>query len=208
MKKYEIDDNFIGVFDNYIPEEHVDAWIAQYHAVEKEGFTYTRQVENLNYDKHFIDDTSADLSEAKFYTNQYTETKSFNLQGTGRFFNTVFWDEIYPLYKQRFSVLNTLGKHGGIFSLKLQKTEPGQGYHVWHSEAVNKDTRERVLVVMAYLNDVQEGGETEFLYQKKRVKPVRNRIVVWPSGFTHTHRGNPPLSNAKYVITGWVEWIE
>jgi hypothetical protein len=61
---------------------------------------------------------------------------------------------------------------------------------------------------MAYLNDVEEGGETEFLYQKKRVKPVKNRVVVWPAGFTHTHRGNPPLSNAKYIITGWVEWIE
>jgi len=207
MEKYEIDDNFIGVFDNYIPEEHVDAWIAQYHTVEEMGFAYNRQ-DIMGFDKHFIDDNSVDLSEVKFYSNQYPKTKSFNLQGTGRYFNDIFWNKIYPLYEKRFTVLKTLGKHSGVFSLKIQKTEPGEGYHTWHSEIVNKDTKERVLAVMAYLNDVEEGGETEFLYQKKRIKPVKNRILVWPAGFTHTHRGNPPLSNAKYIITGWVEWCE
>lgn len=207
MEKYEIDDNFIGVFDNYIPEEHVDAWIAQYRTVEEMGFAYNRQ-DIMGFDKHFIDDNSVDLSEVKFYSNQYPETKSFNLQGTGRYFNDIFWNKIYPLYVKRYTVLKTLGRHAGVFSLKIQKTEPGEGYHTWHSEIVNKDTKERVLAVMAYLNDVEEGGETEFLYQKKRIKPVRNRVVVWPAGFTHTHRGNPPLSNAKYIITGWVEWIE
>jgi hypothetical protein len=58
---------------------------------------------------------------------------------------------------------------------------------------------------MLYLNDVEEGGETEFLYLKKRIKPQQNRLLIWPAGFTHTHRGNPPLSNNKYIITGWVE---
>jgi len=24
--------------------------------------------------------------------------------------------------------------------------------------------------------------------------------------FTHTHRGNPPLSNTKYIMTGWLEY--
>jgi len=26
------------------------------------------------------------------------------------------------------------------------------------------------------------------------------------AAFTHTHRGNPPLSNAKYIVTGWTEF--
>ena len=57
-----------------------------------------------------------------------------------------------------------------------------------------------------YLNDVTEGGETEFLYQKCRFKPEKNTILIWPAQFTHVHRGNPPLSNDKYIITGWVEY--
>ena len=59
---------------------------------------------------------------------------------------------------------------------------------------------------MFYLNDVTEGGETEFLYQKCRFKPEKNTLLVWPSQFTHIHRGNPPLSNDKYIITGWIEY--
>ena len=67
-------------------------------------------------------------------------------------------------------------------------------------------TGSRLLLVMGYLNDVEEGGETEFLYQSKRVKSKKGRIVICPSGFTHTHRGNPPLKGNKYMINGWIEF--
>jgi hypothetical protein len=59
---------------------------------------------------------------------------------------------------------------------------------------------------MVYLNDIEDGGETEFLYLSKRVKPVTGRVLLWPAGYTHTHRGNPPLKDTKYIITGWVEF--
>ena len=26
---------------------------------------------------------------------------------------------------------------------------------------------------------------------------------IFPAGFMHTHRGNPPISNDKYILTGW-----
>ena len=57
---------------------------------------------------------------------------------------------------------------------------------------------------MVYLNDVDEGGETEFLFQGLKIKPERNKGVIWPGGFTHTHRGNKPVSNDKYILTSWV----
>jgi hypothetical protein len=60
---------------------------------------------------------------------------------------------------------------------------------------------------MMYLNDVDDGGETEFLYQSKRYKPVKGRVLIWPAGFTHVHRGNPPLSGEKYIATSWLENI-
>ena len=57
---------------------------------------------------------------------------------------------------------------------------------------------------MVYLNEVEEGGETEWLYQKKRVSPQKGMVVLWPGSFTHLHRGNPPMSD-KYIATGWFQ---
>lgn len=89
--------------------------------------------------------------------------------------------------------------------LNIQKTCKTGGYHMWHAEDANKGCTRRVLAHMMYLNDVEEGGETEFLYLAKRFKPIKGRMLIWPGGFTHTHRGNPPISGDKYIATGWVE---
>ena len=58
---------------------------------------------------------------------------------------------------------------------------------------------------MMFLNDDFEGGETEFLYLYERVKAKRGMMLLWPAGFTHTHRGNPVLSGEKYISTSWLE---
>ncbi len=79
-------------------------------------------------------------------------------------------------------------------------------YHVWHNEDDTPQNMRRVATFILYLNDVEEGGETEFLYYPKRVKAKTGRFILWPAGFTHTHRGNPPISNTKYIVTGWVEY--
>lgn len=87
---------------------------------------------------------------------------------------------------------------------KLQKTEPGGGYHVWHSENSGILFAQRTLVWAIYLNDMPDGeAETEFLYQKRRIKPKRGTCVIWPAAFTHLHRGNPVYTQNKYLLTGW-----
>ena len=58
---------------------------------------------------------------------------------------------------------------------------------------------------MLYLNYVDDGGETEFLYQHKRFKPEAGKLLIWPAPWTHLHRGNPPLKGEKYIITSWIE---
>jgi hypothetical protein len=82
------------------------------------------------------------------------------------------------------------------------------GYYYWHSEIYPRDpaaeTLHRVLLFMFYLNDVDEGGETEFLYQERNLKPTAGTMVIAPAGFTHTHRGNVPRSNDKYILTSWI----
>ena len=98
-----------------------------------------------------------------------------------------------------------LGNFSYVSSLcLLQKTEPTNGYHLFHAENVNWNLNNRTMARMVYLNDVEEGGETEFLYQKLRVKPKKGTVLIWPGSYTHLHRGNPPMTD-KYIATGWYQ---
>ena len=82
-----------------------------------------------------------------------------------------------------------------------------QGYHVFHADFDDSSPRQikRSHVVMYYLNDVREGGETEWYYQNLTIKPKKGSLVIWPAYFTHLHKGHIPISNDKYIITMWIE---
>ena len=103
-------------------------------------------------------------------------------------------------------MLEGVGRHQLNPDVKIQKTLPSEGYHVWHCEHGDIKTSTRVILVMLYLNDVEEGGETEFLYQSRRIEPKMGRLVFCPAFFTHTHRGNPPLKGSKYMMNGWLQY--
>lgn len=83
------------------------------------------------------------------------------------------------------------------------------GYKDFHYERVNMDPINlcRHLVYMTYLTDVEgDGGETQFYYQKLDVKPKKGLTLIWPSDWTHTHRGNPAHTEEKVIITGWIHY--
>jgi hypothetical protein len=60
---------------------------------------------------------------------------------------------------------------------------------------------------MTYLNDVESGGETEFLYQNLKIKPQKGLTLIWPTDWTHTHRGIPSMEEEKMIVTGWVHYL-
>lgn len=84
------------------------------------------------------------------------------------------------------------------------------GYPHWHSEHyphptdTNQRSLHRVLLVLIYLNDIDVGGETEFLYQNIKLKPTAGSIVLAPCGFTHTHCGHRSPNSDKYVMASWI----
>ena len=93
--------------------------------------------------------------------------------------------------------------------INMQHYEAGKGgYPYWHSESYpdppDNEALHRILLFMYYLNEVKEGGETDFYYQQQRIKPGKGKMVIAPAYFTHTHRGNIPISSDKYIITSWV----
>jgi len=90
-------------------------------------------------------------------------------------------------------------------SMKLQKTPPMGGFHMWHCEHGRGDSADhRNLTWTLYLNDIPEGeGETEFIEYGYKLQPQKGLLVFFPAGWTHTHRGNPVYSCDKYIATGW-----
>lgn len=90
-------------------------------------------------------------------------------------------------------------------NIKIQKTNPLGGYHVWHCERDgSQGNSQRELAWMIYLNDMPiNEAETEFLYQAVKVKPSKGTVVIWPAGFSHIHRGLTVYSKPKYIATGW-----
>ena len=191
----EISDDFIGVFDGYFGDEIINRYLLWWKELEEMGMTQPRSG-NLSHEK---DDMSYDSFSGAFFEH------NFNINYVAKPFCEIFWDKIYEQYGKKFSILKDMARHE-IIEIKIQKTMPGGGYHIWHPELQSINEKGRCLVFMLYLNDVEEGGETEFLYQHKRIQPKRDRFVLWPAYFTHTHRGNPPLSGEKLILTGWVEF--
>ena len=104
-------------------------------------------------------------------------------------------------YLKHYSVL---GKEKLLmYDTKVKKIPIGGGFHDWHYENMGLQVSPRKLVIQLYLNTIEEGGETEFLYMNKRIKAEQGRLIIFPAGFTHTHRGNPPIGQDKYIVSTW-----
>lgn len=111
-------------------------------------------------------------------------------------------------YKQKFSWSHINHDDWGLNKcFNIQKYLPGQGFHIWHTEKTTavgpKAINCRHLVFMTYLNDVYDGGETEWFYQKVKIKPKKGLTVIWPAEWTHVHRGITSKTQTKYIATGW-----
>jgi hypothetical protein len=98
------------------------------------------------------------------------------------------------------------------FVNNIQYYPPGGGYKIWHYERdclniLGEPISSRALVYMTYLNDVTDKGETEWYYQKIKIKPKKGLTVIWPTDFTHLHRGIVSPTQEKYITTGWFHFI-
>jgi len=90
-------------------------------------------------------------------------------------------------------------------SMQLQKYEKNVGKYVYHEDSRCEftDRKIRKLTFIWYLNNVEEGGETEF-WSKYCIKPEAGKLVLFPACWTFPHTGKVPISNDKYIVTGWL----
>lgn len=186
---YNVDDSGIGVFDGFISKEICDYYIDYFHKSMEAGMGWTHGAS---------DDNRITVWPLRPNAISGVEHNLLNVQ-------EAIVTSIYPIYSNKFKALEQY--EWSIGQAKIQKTEPGEGYHHWHTEASAIKNMTRLFVIQIYLNDVEDGGETEFLSQSKRVAPKQGRVLIFPTTYTHNHRGNPPLKGDKYILNMWAEYV-
>ena len=202
--KAEYNDDFITVYKNFMPS-----------AVCNDIISFYKQWKDQAVKQHMEKDLRSRQAFDN-YEESMTGERQFSSGSLGRSDLSIMLETLNtPLtarvqqylqsgvndYCAQYNALNSTPLTS--WCVKMQETPAGGGYHVYHYERGSWSETSRELVWMIYLNEDFEGGETEFLYQNKRVKAVEGTVVIWPAGFTHVHRGNPPIGQDKYILTTW-----
>ena len=111
-------------------------------------------------------------------------------------------------YKKLYPYCSETQEAWGLVStFQMQRYLPNQGFHSIHCERFGYgQSLNRFLVFATYLNDVKEGGETEFVHQKLKIKPETGLTLIWGADWTFTHGGIPSPTETKYIATGWYSY--
>jgi hypothetical protein len=193
--------DYIGVFDSIFSKEECDQMINFFEHQHSMGLAFNRKTTDFGCAKTLKDDETFfhDMTQPEEYTIRAYPHLPIVVDRISK-----CWEE----YMDEYDVIKNSASSLGICpSIKIQKTQIGGGYHIWHYEHGSASAA-RFGVYTIYLNDVDEGGETEFLYQHKRIPAKAGTVCLFPASYTHPHRGNPPISNTKYIITGWIDLIK
>ncbi len=73
-----------------------------------------------------------------------------------------------------------------------------------HVDVGDYASARRYLAMFWYLNDVTEGGETEFLH--KKIEPEKGKLVVFPPFWCFPHKAMPVASSDKYILTTYLHY--
>jgi len=183
--------NGIEVYPNAYSKEYCDAVIQSFERMSSMNKTYFQNGIHKNSDERIVFDWAA--GGEQMFHNDFPLCIHFY-----EVLNKIYKE----LYLEKYEILKTFFQHTPK-GMSVQKTLPHQGYHAWHTEVANNASSARVIAYTLYLNDVEEGGETEFLYQGVKIKPETGKLALFPTSFTHPHRGNPIYTGEKYIISGW-----
>tara|TARA_Y100000004_G_scaffold89861_1_gene100781 strand:+ start:18082 stop:18813 length:732 start_codon:yes stop_codon:yes gene_type:complete len=213
--------DFIGIWDKFVPASFCDQLIEWYeHMYYKRSSQYDHedQYQMISEQLEPFGSTYGEKDQDRFHKTispgEIQYGSNLNRKDTSVMLNYCNDNITYQVNQfLKSCMMHYISEFGqlkqvSMFSsdIKMQKTEPEGGYHLWHYENSAGSHANRELVWMIYLNDVlpENGGETEFMYQRRRLNPTKGTVVIFPAGMTHVHRGNMVLDgDAKYILTGW-----
>ncbi len=84
----------------------------------------------------------------------------------------------------------------------------GDGYFKKHCDQTAGANVHRVFGFIGYLNDVDEGGGTDFGQLEVYVKPEKGKVVMFPCNYLFEHEGTVPVSGDKYIMTCFINYTD
>jgi hypothetical protein len=204
-----MDDNFIKVYENAISDSICDQMIECF--TTHSDVAYDGKMQS-GYNPKIKKSTDLNLLNVKQrnITEQVIPSLYKSIED-----NLIKYVKQYPLWrhggienesdevlKEHLFIKYSIWRH----DILMKKYHKGtDGFHAWHEDqGFDGPGVKRILVCMFYLNDVEEGGETEFYFQKIKTKPTKGSLVIFPAYFTHLHKGHIPISNDKYICNFWI----
>jgi prolyl 4-hydroxylase len=114
------------------------------------------------------------------------------------------------LYVAKYRQVEDTVRFADFETINIQHYQASEAYFGWHAErsGINAMNNRRHLVFMTYLNDVDDEGETEFMYQKNKIKPQKGLTLIWTVDWPFTHRGIASQTQEKYIVTGWLSFAQ
>ena len=112
----------------------------------------------------------------------------------------------YLEYQNEWPFLKSTLKNIHVGSFNIQKYLPGDHFSKLHSERTDLSGLHRLFAWMTYLNEVKDGGYTNFNHYGVKIKPEIGKTLIWPAEWTHVHAGEVLKSGKKYIVTGWMHF--
>lgn len=188
--------NYIKVYDNVIPSAVCENLITLFESKETQESDFTR-VSSMEWDGgHY---------------RKFLESEIVYIPG--------FKEYVMPLYSAAQRSYARYASHFGEFfpqkigfeNFRMKRYDPnGYDQFGWHVDVGDFQSARRFLVMFFYLNDVEEGGETEFKYINGKtfgtITPKCGRMVVFPPTWMFPHIGQKPISGPKYILSTYAHY--
>jgi hypothetical protein len=76
-----------------------------------------------------------------------------------------------------------------------------------HVDVGDYNSARRFLVGFLYLNDVEEGGTTDFPKISYSVTPKCGRMLLFPPNWMYRHAGRPVTKGSKYILGTYLHYL-
>lgn len=183
--------HFIRTYDHDLDPKLCEQMIGSFHALERFQKRNGRGVR------------------AGLEGSAWTELNVSKLSDPG--FQSMFRSQIdraLARYNEDVGLQIAIPNSPAISELVMKRYQPGgnEGFQT-HFDAIHH-VANRYMVLLWYLNDVAEGGETRFPQLNISVQARAGRLLMFPPYWMYQHEGVPPRSGDKYIISTYLLFID